>query len=42
VLAWLGHIVDLDWLVERSHNPYYVSPNTLLGGTGVTGAGPTA
>jgi hypothetical protein len=31
VLARLGHIVGL-----------YLSPNTLLGGAGVTGAGPTA
>jgi hypothetical protein len=48
VLARRGHIVELDRSVERSRNPYYVSPDTLLGGTGgtggsgVTGAGPSA
>jgi hypothetical protein len=42
VLAWLGHLVDLDRSVERGHNPNYVSPDPLLAGPGVSGAGPTA
>ena len=37
-----GHIVDLDRSVERGPHPCYVSPDTLLGGTGVTSAGATA
>jgi hypothetical protein len=42
VLARLGRIVDLDRPVERSPNPFYVSPDTLPVGTGVTCAAPTA
>jgi hypothetical protein len=41
VLARLGRIVDLDRSVKRSPDPFYVSPDTLPGGIGVTSAAPT-